>query len=65
MTFVAYITRVRLTQALRLLRETELSVAEIAASAGFSDQSYFDRRFRRAFGKTPREYRAETPVQAQ
>jgi len=64
MTFVAYLTRVRLTQALRLLRETELSVAEIAASAGFSDQSYFDRRFRRAFGKTPREYRADTPVTA-
>ncbi len=59
MTFIAYLTRVRLTQALRLLRETERSVAEIAASAGFSDQSYFDRRFRHAFGRTPRECRAD------
>ena len=57
MTFVAHVTRVRITQALRLLRETNLTIAEIAAQTGFSDQSYFDRRFRQAFGKSPREWR--------
>src|SRR6478736_42423 len=57
MTFVAHVTRVRITQALRLLRETDLTIAEIAAKTGFSDQSYFDRRFRQAFGKSPREWR--------
>jgi len=57
MTFVAHVTRVRITQALRLLRETDLTIAEIAAQTGFSDQSYFDRRFRQAFGKSPREWR--------
>jgi len=62
MTFVAYVTRVRLAQALRLLRETEGTIAEIASSAGFSDQSYFDRRFKAAFGKTPRQCRAESPA---
>jgi AraC-like DNA-binding protein len=25
---------------------------------GFSDQSYFDKRFKERFGKPPREYRA-------
>lgn len=57
MTFVAYVTRARIMNALRLLRETELTIAEIAVRCGFSDQSYFDRRFRQAFGKSPRDWR--------
>jgi AraC-like DNA-binding protein len=57
MTFVAHVTRVRINNALRLLRETDLTIAEIAGKTGFSDQSYFDRRFRQAFGKSPREWR--------
>lgn len=57
MTFVAHVTRVRINNALRLLRETDLTIAEIAAKTGFSDQSYFDRRFRQTFGKSPREWR--------
>ena len=59
MTFVAYITRVRLAQSLRLLRETNRTIAEIAASTGFPDQSYFDRRFKQAFHKSPRQFRLE------
>jgi AraC-like DNA-binding protein len=62
MTFVAHVTRVRIMNALRLLRETELTIAEIAAKCGFSDQSYFDRRFRQAFGKSPRQFRKELVV---
>ena len=57
MTLVNYVTQVRLTHAVRLLRETDRSIAEIALEVGFSDQSYFDRRFRRRFGRTPRQYR--------
>jgi AraC-like DNA-binding protein len=57
MTFVAHVTRVRIMKGLQLLRETDLTIAEIAARCGFSDQSYFDRRFRQAFGKSPREWR--------
>ncbi len=59
MTFVAHVTRVRINNALRLLRETDMTIAEIAAKTGFSDQSYFDRRFRQAFGKSPREWRRQ------
>ena len=44
---------------LRLLRETELTIAEIAARTGFPDQSYFDRRFKQAFGKSPRQFRTD------
>jgi AraC-like DNA-binding protein len=61
MTFVSFLTRVRLTSAQRLLRETDRTIAEVAASSGFSDQSYFDRRFKSLFGQTPRQCRAGAP----
>jgi len=61
MTFIAYVTRVRVAEAARLLRETDLTIAEIAARTGFSDQSYFDRRFRQTMGKSPRDWRRQLP----
>jgi len=57
MTLVAYLNHVRLAHGARLLRETSLTIAEIASTVGFSDQSYFDKRFKRAFGQTPKEFR--------
>jgi AraC-like DNA-binding protein len=64
MTFVGHVTRLRIMNALRQLRETDLTIAEIAAKCGFSDQSYFDRRFRQAFGRSPRQYRKGVVLQA-
>jgi AraC-like DNA-binding protein len=58
MTFVSFLTHVRLTAAASILRESALSVGEIAAATGFPDQSYFGRVFRKRFGATPREFRA-------
>ena len=58
MTLVAYLNHVRLANGARLLRETDRSIADIADATGFSDQSYFDKRFKRAFGRTPKEFRA-------
>jgi len=60
MTFVSYVTHVRLSHAVRLLKETALTVAEVASEVGFTDQSYFDRRFRAAFGQTPRDFRSNS-----
>jgi len=57
MTFVAYLTHVRVMQAARLLRDPDLSIADIAVRVGFSDQSYFDKKFKLEFQRTPREYR--------
>jgi AraC-like DNA-binding protein len=57
MSFVPYVTHVRLSRAARLLKESSLTVAQIACEVGFSDQSYFDRRFKEAFGQTPRDFR--------
>ncbi len=58
MTLVGYLNHVRLAAGVRLLRETSLSIAEVATAVGFTDQSYFDKRFKRAFGSTPRDFRA-------
>lgn len=52
-TFVQHVTQIRLSQALKLLRQTDLPISEIAVNVGFSDQSYFDRRFKEHFRETP------------
>jgi AraC-like DNA-binding protein len=57
MSFVSYLTHVRLSRSVRLLKESSLTIAEVAYQVGFSDQSYFDRRFKAAFSQTPRDFR--------
>jgi AraC family transcriptional activator of pobA len=44
-------------EAARLLRFTELTVGEIAFRAGFADQLYFSRAFKRHYGEAPMRYR--------
>jgi AraC-like DNA-binding protein len=55
--FVRYVNQARLQNAAALLRETAMNVAEVAQAAGFSDQSYLDRLFKRSFGASPTAYR--------
>jgi AraC family transcriptional regulator len=57
-----YLRRVRLTWAQQALAETGGSIGEIAAEAGFADQSHFTREFRRAFGETPGQFRRSLGV---
>ena len=52
-----YLARQRIQCALSLLRESELSIAEVARRAGIPHRSYFSRAIRRATGVSPREYR--------
>jgi AraC family transcriptional regulator len=56
----------RLDRALILLARSNYGIGEIAAMCGFGTQFHFSRRFREAFGATPREMRlkidaGETP----
>ena len=53
----SYILQCRLTKARYLVCNTALSVAEIALSCGFTDQSYFTRCFRSQYGASPLAYR--------
>jgi len=54
-----YVRRRRVEQSLRALARPELSLAEIAAEAGFADQAHFGRVFKRHFGTTPGARRRE------
>lgn len=47
----------RIELACRALSDSERSIADVAAAAGFSDQSHFARVFKRTVGETPRDYR--------
>jgi AraC family transcriptional regulator, transcriptional activator of pobA len=51
------ITERRMLEAARLLRFTDLTVGEVAFRAGFGDQMYFSRVFRRRYGEAPIAYR--------
>ncbi len=44
----------RVQRARRMLRQTDLSIAEIAIACGFTSLSYFAKIYRRQFGVTPR-----------
>ena len=51
----------RVEHAKGLLRDGTLSLAEIAATVGFGDQSQFTRTFSRVAGISPGRYRARLP----
>jgi AraC-like DNA-binding protein len=52
-----YLRKLQLRMASRALVYTTKSLADVALSCGFADQSHFTREFRRQFGRTPGEYR--------
>ena len=61
-TFTEYVLGQRLVRAHRLLTDARLSeqtLTAIAFEVGFSDLSYFNRAFRRRFGATPSDLRAQ------
>lgn len=55
--FTVYLNRVRVEHSMGLLRHTTMKLADIAAQAGFNDQSYFTRTFKKFAGMSPMEYR--------
>ena len=57
--FGDYLRRVRLEQACRLLRETELTAEQIVYACGLRDVPTFYRQFKSHVGMTPNAYRRE------
>ncbi len=53
-----YINRLRVDEACRLLRETDIQITPIVFAAGFNTKSNFNREFIRITGKTPSLWRA-------
>jgi transcriptional regulator GlxA family with amidase domain len=54
---VDYVTNTRMTFACDLLKNTDLSILEIAGFSGFKDATWFSSRFRHWSGDTPKAYR--------
>ena len=58
-----YVIMRRVERAKQLLQAgTDLSLAEVAAHAGFSDQSQFSHHFKRAVGVTPGQFRTPARI---
>ena len=54
---IEYLIRLRIQRAMELLRNSDLTITEIALEVGFNDSNYFTRQFRRALGQSPRSFR--------
>ncbi|EMI15946.1 L-rhamnose operon transcriptional activator [Rhodopirellula maiorica SM1] len=54
---IAYLIRLRVRQACKLLSQTDKTITEIALAVGFSDSNYFSRQFRTLMNSSPRKYR--------
>lgn len=56
-TFKNYLKEIRLTEVKRLLKESNLSISEIAYKCGFNDIPYFNRVFKAKTGESPKAFR--------
>lgn len=54
---IEYHLNLRIDRAAGLLKETGMSISEIAEASGFHDSNYFSRQFRKRLKISPREYR--------
>jgi len=57
-TFIEYLTDVRIENAKRLMKNTDMKGYDIAYECGFSDPHYFSYIFKKNTGLSPREYKA-------
>ncbi len=55
-TFKEHLIDLRISEAKRLIRETQLSAREISYAIGYDDPNYFVRLFKKITGLTPKEY---------
>ncbi len=56
-TFNSYLTEFRMNKARELLKNSQLTLAAIAAKVGIKDETYFCTLFKSYFGMTPGKYR--------
>jgi AraC-like DNA-binding protein len=54
-----YLLNLKIEKTGQMLRETSMTVAEIATRAGFESEFYFSRIFKKKTGQTPSEYRKQ------
>lgn len=56
-TFVEYLTRLRMEEAMRMLDETDEKIYIIAETTGYPDAGYFSYVFKKRYGVSPIQYR--------
>ncbi len=61
-TFVEYLTEIRINEAKRLLKTTDMKSYEIADRVGYQDPRYFSSLFKKITGFTTTEYRKELEI---
>ena len=54
--FTEYVTELRIKQAEKLLKETNLKVYQISEKIGFSNAEYFSKTFKKITGKSPNRF---------
>ena len=59
---MVYLNRYRLEKSVFLLRNTAMSVTEIAYACGFSNTSYFCELFHKYYNTTPRKFRSKLDI---
>ena len=52
----------RMTKAAELLKLTDLMIGDISNAVGYPSQLHFSRAFKKTYGISPREWRAENKV---
>ena len=57
--FVNWLTHMRIKEAVRLLGTTELAIHEIAEQVGYETQHYFSTAFKKIMGVPPNQYRKQ------
>ncbi len=58
-TFIEYLTKVRMEAAAKLLKNRKLNVNQVAYAVGYQDPNYFSKVFKRYMKTSPIEYREE------
>ncbi|MCS3431427.1 AraC family transcriptional regulator [Klebsiella sp. BIGb0407] len=60
MTFKEYLLLRKIRYAIRLLLSSDMSISDIALTAGFTDSAYFCMKFKRVMGYSPLTFRHDT-----
>lgn len=50
------IKEIRLTKSIELLKNTDMTISEVAFAVGFKESGYYGKCFRKKYGQTPTEY---------
>ncbi len=59
MSYIDYITSLRVEKAKRLLEETEMTVKDVGVAVGYENANYFTRVFKRVVGISPKQYKCK------